>query len=96
MSGLRRLGALGLGFQGSERTQYPLIKGSRVVGFRASGFWCNAGALTIRIGFWGPLYYTCSQQAPKIVLVIISAPYTKAFRASGLLEMGFDLLGLGF
>ena len=33
----------------------------------------NVGALIIRIGFWGPLYYNDNQESgtPKIVLVII-------------------------
>ena len=32
----------------------------------------NIGALIIRIGFWGPLYYF--KETPKIVLLIIWAP----------------------
>ena len=31
----------------------------------------NIGALIIRIGFWGPLYYNSNKEPPKIVLVII-------------------------
>ena len=34
----------------------------------------NVGALIIRIGFWGPRYYNCYKEPPKIVLVIIKAP----------------------
>ena len=32
------------------------------------------GALIVRIGFWGPLYYNYDQKPPIIVLVIIRAP----------------------
>ena len=34
------------------------------------GFY-NIGPLIIRIGFWGPLYYSYN----RIVLVVIAAPY---------------------
>ena len=34
----------------------------------------NMGALIIRIGFWGPLYYNCNKEPPKIVWVIMKAP----------------------
>ena len=34
----------------------------------------NTGALIIRLGFWGPVYYTYNKEPPnKIVLVIIFA-----------------------
>ena len=33
------------------------------------------GALIIRNGFWGPLYYTYNTEPPKIVLVIVKAPF---------------------
>ena len=34
----------------------------------------NIGALMIRIGFWGPLYYKDSEVPPKTVQVMIYAP----------------------
>ena len=34
----------------------------------------NIGALIIRIGFWGILYYNYNEGPPEIVLVAISAP----------------------
>ena len=33
----------------------------------------NVGALVVRIGLWGILYYTYNQEPPTIVLVIIYA-----------------------
>ena len=46
------------------------------VSAKAPSFWralggYNIGALIIRIGFWGPLYYNYGKEPPKIVLVII-------------------------
>ena len=35
----------------------------------------NIGALIIRIGFWGPLYYNYNKEPPKMVLEIIKALY---------------------
>ena len=34
----------------------------------------NIGALIIRIGFGGPLYYMYHKEPPKIVVVILKAP----------------------
>ena len=34
----------------------------------------NIGALAIRIGFWGLLYYNYNKEPPEIVLVFFCAP----------------------
>ena len=34
----------------------------------------SIGALVIRIGFWGSVYYSYNKKPPRIILVVISAP----------------------
>ena len=58
------------------------LKGSLKGFYKGSiiGFY-NIGALVIRIGFWGPLYYSYNnKEPPKIVLVIIAAPFFCSLR----------------
>ena len=50
----------------SMSIQYPLI--------RSLGIYINIGAVKVRLGFGGILYYYCNKDASKIVQVIIQAP----------------------
>ena len=46
----------------------------------------NIGAMIIRIGFWGPLYYHCNKEPPT-VLVIIPAPIATSACGDSHLEL---------
>ena len=47
-----------------------------VVGFD-KGDGVNVGALIIRIGFWGPLYYNYNKDIPKIAIIRNCTKYFK-------------------
>ena len=58
-----------------------------------SGIWCNVGALIIRVGFGGILYYNYNKEPPK-PYSNYEGPYSRV-SGSGLVGSGFWALGLG-
>ena len=70
-----RLGPESMGLRGLELRadgfhlqEMPWARNAKI---GAWGQCANMGALIIRIGFSGPLYYTCNKEPRKIELVII-------------------------
>ena len=64
------------------RRGFP-FKGSLKGVYRGSiaGCYMNIGALAIRMGFWGPLYYSDIKEAPNSIGIFVG-PYIAGFGCS--------------
>ena len=57
-------------YRGLHNSNRVPLKGS-FQGYYKGTIRFNIGALTIRMGFWGPFYYHYNEEPPKIILVNI-------------------------